>query len=181
MKATRVRKKATLCIATSIMLLSMSCADNPETNSTPQQTQVAEDVSSIAQLSDFKWLAGRWEHAMADATAFEEWTQADDGSLKGKGGYVKGTDTMTYEVLSIERSGDDILYIPTVMDQNDGKPVPFSLTMAANDSFVFENPAHDFPTKITYVRLTDNKLVATISGEVNGAAHSEQFELTRVK
>ena len=50
----------------------------------------------------------------------------------------------------------------------DGKPpVPFRLTEAGPNLLAFENPAHDYPTRITY-RREGEQLTATISGP-NGA------------
>ncbi|MBK9423718.1 MAG: hypothetical protein IPN54_06270 [Bacteroidetes bacterium] len=65
-------------------------------------------------------------------------------------------------------SADGIYYIPTVTNQNDGVPIPFKLITSEAGVFVFENPTHDFPTKITYKTDQKNKLSASISGKING-------------
>jgi hypothetical protein len=68
-----------------------------------------------------------------------------------------------------------------VKDQNAGLPVAFTLTQASENRLVFENPAHDFPQKITYTRITGDSLLAEISGTINSEEKSQQFPMTRVK
>jgi hypothetical protein len=50
----------------------------------------------------------------------------------------------------------------------------FTSTRVDPREIVFENPAHDFPTRVTYSR-SDTGLLATISGEVNGKPRSVEF------
>ena len=164
----------------SVALLLGACAGSEQQGSPAEETASAPE-NTKASLRDFSWLAGSWQHNMGEGIAFEEWHIAAEGMLQGRGGFIKGTDTMISETLSIEQSGDDILYIPIVAEQNDGKPVPFRLTSYTSDTFVFENPQHDFPTKITYVRKSAEMLVATISGVVNGEEQKEVYELTKVQ
>lgn len=174
-----INAKHTL-LALSILALS-SCGNEQPTNEQPTETATETIAAPITTLADLNWLAGRWEHNMGEGIAFEEWAIADGGSLTGMGGFIKGTDTMISETIVLEQKDNDILYIPTVKDQNDGQPIPFKLTIAAGDSFVFENPAHDFPTMITYKKVSPTSLVASISGKINGEPHSETFALDKVR
>ena len=55
--------------------------------------------------------------------------------------------------------------MPRAFNQNAGKPVEFKMSAATPDSFVFENPAHDFPKKIIYQFVRGkNQILASIEG-----------------
>jgi len=144
-----------------------------------QEPSKEENVTAAHALSvsDMHWLTGTWQHVTPGGIVFEQWERYGN-TMKGRGGFIAGTDTAVSENIVLEMQGSDLMYIPTVKEQNGGMPVPFRLTVAVGDSFVFENPAHDFPTRITYRRLSDTSLEASISGTVNGVETRESFGLT---
>jgi hypothetical protein len=43
------------------------------------------------------------------------------------------------------------------------------MTQVSADSITFENPGHDFPTRIRYTRLPDGSLETLVSGKGNEA------------
>ena len=69
------------------------------------------------------------------------------------------------ETIEINVQGHNIVYTPTVFDQNDGIPIPFILKTLKENEFSFENPKHDFPKKIQYNILTKNELFVSVLGE----------------
>jgi hypothetical protein len=162
-------------IVTAIMVLTSCGSETSDKTSSPTADVSAETVGS---MNDFEWLNGWWQNSLPEGIVFEQWT-GTNGTLSGRGGFIKGTDTMIAETISLEQAGKDILYIPTVNGQNNGQPVPFKLTFASADSFVFQNPEHDFPTVITYHKLSENTMTARISGKINGEEQSEAFHLSR--
>jgi hypothetical protein len=89
------------------------------------------------------------------------------------------TDTVHSETIELLWEGDDIFYIPTV--KGNAGPVRFKLTENNGQSAVFENPEHDFPTKITYENRGDSMLYAKISGMVKGKEVAKEFPLQRAK
>ena len=42
-----------------------------------------------------------------------------------------------------------------------------------------ENPDHDYPQKITYKKVNDTNIMATISGRQQGKPTSESFKMTK--
>ena len=44
---------------------------------------------------------------------------------------------------------------------------------------MFENPGHDFPKKISYTKITNDSLVAEISGQQQGKPASEKFAMKK--
>jgi hypothetical protein len=163
-------------IVMSVAGLSSCDSSNPGSE---HSVPAAAAVVTPTSINDFKWLNGWWQSSTPEGVVFEQWTVAGD-ALTGKGGFIKGTDTMVAETILLETAGKDIMYIPTVRGQNNDQPVPFKLSYASADSFVFENPEHDFPSVISYRKLSGNALRARISGKINGEEQAESFELNRV-
>lgn len=154
------------------MLLS-SCGgteNKPATETLPDKKRVT--------VTDLNWLQGRWEAATPDGKIFEEWTMAGS-QLAGTGGFIKGTDTTISETVALKMQDTNLVYMPTVKSQNNGQPITFTLSRAASDSFVFENPAHEFPQVICYKKLGDTAMEARISGTVNGKEMAEGLVLRK--
>lgn len=68
---------------------------------------------------------------------------------------------MEYEHLRIEARGTDVYFvaIPSLQERTE-----FRLAPGEGPTFVFENPAHDFPKAIRYAPIGADSLLATISG-----------------
>lgn len=94
---------------------------------------------------------------------------------------LRGGDTLVRETISLEMRDGELYYIPTVKDQNSAQPVLFRRIASGPDSIVFENPAHDFPTMIKYVRVSADSLLAEISGMSGGQLRKREFPMSRVK
>ena len=135
--------------------------------------------SFVREINKAKWLEGQWENRKDSVYVYESWNAANDSTLTGNGYVIIGSDTVSSEIMSLEERGGIVNYIPTVQNQNDGKPVAFKMVSGDSVSLVFENPAHDFPQKITYRKVNNDSLVAVISGNFNGKAESQEFALKR--
>lgn len=155
-------------------LFAVACNEtNPSSSPLPKPT-----VS--ATFKNVQWLSGRWEGVAPGVKFGESWETLNDSVLSGKGFFVVGADTVSSETLRLVAEGENLFYEPTVKNQNDGKAVRFKLTSQTENSLVFENPAHDFPQKISYLLLGPDSLQAEISGVQEGKARSEQFPMHRV-
>jgi hypothetical protein len=115
-------------------------------------------------FNKLSWLEGTWTrtNAKPGRSGTERWTRAEGNILMGWGVSMKGTDTSFVEKLKIVIKSGDIYYVSDVPENP--KPVDFKLTFVDGNSFVCENPAHDFPKKIAYYR-DGNNLRAVISGD----------------
>jgi hypothetical protein len=51
----------------------------------------------------------------------------------------------------------------------------------SKDKVVFENKTHDFPQKITYQFTSDDVMLATIEGTMNGKTEKIDFKYSRIK
>ena len=66
-----------------------------------------------------------------------------------------------------------------VRSQNNEAPVTFYCTKISENEIVFENPKHDFPSKIVYKLITKDSIVASIHGINKGKEVSEFFPMKR--
>ncbi len=125
------------------------------------------------------WLTlmqGKWETGTKNGYAGEEWIQLNDTLMKGKGWVSKDGELRVMEELSIFISNNHMYYGATVLDQNNGEMIIYTLTDSDNSLLIFENREHDYPTKIRYDFRGDS-LVVVISGKTDG--DSQTFNMKK--
>lgn len=132
-------------------------------------------------LAHAAWILGTWQNNTPRGVLSEVWRVKDDSTYAGKSSFVVGKDTVSSETIALGVRGGKLLYIPTVKDQNNGQPVTFTEKMVTASEMIFENPAHDFPQRITYTHSADDSLVAVISGMKAAQEKSLKFPMRRVK
>jgi hypothetical protein len=116
-------------------LTGAACAAAPAADSTPRA---------------FAWLSGHW-CSQSEAQLIEEYWMPPEGNL------VLG---VTFEFMRIATRDGATNYLA----MHDGLPaVAFRLTASGADWARFENPQHDFPTRVEY-RRTSSGLHAEIAG-----------------
>ena len=136
--------------------------------------------SENEQFKKAQWLIGNWENKSEFGTLAESWQKLNDSTLIGQSYFINATkDTVHTEKMRVYHNGDNLVYEATVKGQNNDKPVLFKLSLEEGKSFIFENPTHDYPQKITYTQKDASHLVAKISGKQQGKVSQEQFELTK--
>lgn len=129
------------------------------------------------QLSE---LNGLWVMKVKGGTLYESWQKTDETTMTGSGFKVtENNDTLITENILLTVRGNNILYIPTVVDQNADKPVEFTLVKEKKNIFVFENKSHDFPQQIIYQFESTDKLQVVIEGKTNEGFKSIPFSFTR--
>ncbi len=147
----------------------------------PTDAPKSEDKKpEYTELIKASWLIGTWKNDSMNVHATEIWSIRNDSSYEGKSYIQIGTDTVSTELISLEQRGKELFYIPIVKDQNNNEPVKFVLTSLTSKQLVFENPAHDFPQKISYTQIAADSLLAEISGLQNGKPASEYFPMKRI-
>jgi hypothetical protein len=127
-------------------------------------------------LKDFEWLAGRWEGEHAGGTFEEHWTTPVGGLMIGMGRHTAGGKTTLYEFLRIVETREGIEYRVSVQGEAE---VAFTLKRVKDGEALFENPEHDFPTRILYIKEKDGSLTARIEGEQGGKTRRAEFKLKR--
>jgi hypothetical protein len=136
----------------------------------------SENQSSLHKLD---WLLGSWKNVSSEGTVYERWSKASDNSYSGHGFMIVNNDTVFSERISIEQKGNNVFYIPTVRDQNDGKAVSFKLISNEGSEFIYENKEHDFPQRIIYKSVSPDSLYARVEGTDKGTFRKEEFYLRK--
>lgn len=109
-----------------------------------------------------KFLNGTWK--MEDKEVYEHWDQLNENSLKGISYANRNGVIVIMEYLEISNIQKEVLYSATVVDQNNGDPIYFKL-IQSDSLFVFVNPNHDFPQKIVYHKIDEQKLFVEVLGK----------------
>jgi len=168
-------KKVLLFTLVSIILLS-SCKKESQ-----KEVLEIKPKKEFNQLKKANWFLGNWENISKEATFKEIWKTKNDSSFVGESFVIVEKDTVFYEKMDLFELNDSLFYKVSVKDQNKEKPVLFYLTKSDDKEVTFENPKHDFPTKIVYTKITNDSLVAAIYGKKDGKEMSETFPMKKTK
>ena len=123
------------------------------------------------------WLAGHWVQDGADGWAEESWTRPRGGTMLGTGLTGKGSSAKSFEFMRIADSSEGARVI--FWGSPGGKiPVAFPLVMEGRQEVAFENPKHDYPTRISYKR-EGRFLIATTSGPDGSNPQTWRYRRTR--
>lgn len=104
-------------------------------------------------LTELEWFLGEWVREGAKSTAVETWTRVSDDTFEGLAYRVRDGQRAVTEYLRLERFGADVFYVAKPAEA--GFPTAFKLVSHDGMHVVFENPDHDFPTRIGYDRDGD--------------------------
>lgn len=133
---------------------------------------------SAQQTKNVQWMLGTWKINTPQGSIVEIWQPKNDSTLQGRSMFVKNnTDTVPQESIELAYRNGDWYYIPTVVNQNAGKPVSFKVIFMRGTEFISENPEHDFPQRIAYRRIKQS-MFASIEGKRNGKFGKQNFDYT---
>jgi hypothetical protein len=129
-----------------------------------------------ATIDQAAWVAGCWGRQGGGRTVEEHWMKPAGGTMLGMSRTVANGKTAEYEFLRIVEQDGTLAYIALPSGQ---KEATFTLAAARPDELVFENPTHDFPTRIIYQKQPDGSLKARIEGTMNGQPRGIDFPMSR--
>ena len=121
----------------------------------------AAQPSQSSAIDRADWLAGCWEMRAPNRVTMEMWMPPSGGMMLGASRTVIGSSTREYEQIRLHAAGDTLVYTALPSGQREAA---FRSTTVSSTTLVFENPAHDFPRKITYRRVGADSLVARVEG-----------------
>jgi hypothetical protein len=165
---------------TSIVFVTFIVACTGNDDKSKETTGESQTTSNeTAKQLVFEKLVGTWQSE--DGKSFERWTKNDNGTYLSNVFSVKGTDTSWNERANIYQENDKWIFENTVKGQNEGKAVKFTSILLNESSVQFSNPAHDFPTDVSYTVPDANTVKAFIIGpNKNGGKDTIPFGYTRV-
>lgn len=163
---------AKLCLLLCTLMYSCNSGDTQDINT--------KSNSQEAQVT-FSKLIGIWQNSSNENLFIESWKMINDTLYKGESFILKSNDTIFHEYMNIERTNNEWYYKVKVNGQNNNEAVAFKLTLSSQNQWVFYNPQHDFPNKIMYLKITEDSILASISGTLNGQEKIEQFPMKKIK
>jgi hypothetical protein len=122
-------------------------------------------------VKDVEWIAGCWESTSSGRHIVEHWTSPEGGTMMGVSRTVVDGKTTEWEFLIIRSGARGLDYVAKPSGQPEAT---FTASRVSGTEVVFENLAHDFPTRIIYQRDGDT-LVASIEGPRNGQTRRIDF------
>jgi Domain of unknown function (DUF6265) len=163
-------------ILTAVALLALvSCKQTPK-EETPTEATMSSTHPNMAKA---EWFIGEWENKSAEGDLVENWKKVNDSLYMGENYFIVKGDTVFAEKVALVDIYGKMSYNVSDADQNAGESVPFVMTSIDDNQVIFENPEHDFPSKITYNKVAPDSLVAEISGIKDGKPASEVFKMKR--
>ena len=124
-----------------------------------------EDADII--FRELRVLDGVWFMPQSRGDRLQVWSIENDSTLTGRELRIKEEDgdTVLLETMRIELRGQVITYHQTIRGQNDNDPIPFELTLADYDGYLFENPKQVNPNKIRYRLLGRREIQVWTEGQ----------------
>ncbi len=131
------------------------------------------------QIKSLSWLAGDWEGAIWGGTFHAYYTAPQGGRVMSYNRLIKdGRQTYhEFEVFEIDR--DTVVFRPFPRGKP-ATPMPLAVCDPGARRIVFEKPDKDFPTRIEYHRIADDRLVITLTDPHCESDKVETFDLKRV-
>ena len=119
-------------------------------------------LKAQTDLSQLSFLEGTWKRDGKES--YESWKMTSENEMRGTSYRVKEGQKRTVETLKISPQNQNIVYEATVMSQNGGKAIPFTLNPKVKDKLSFENLTHDFPNMIQYQLVNEEELLVNVLG-----------------
>jgi len=129
-------------------------------------------------LAPLRWLAGCWELRQGARTTLEMWMPPAGGIMLGASRTVAGGVLREFEQVRLSVRDGKIVYTALPSGQRE---TDFTAAAVSDTGFVVENPAHDFPQRISYTRRGTDSLVARIEGNTPRGMRGVDFPMRRVR
>lgn len=127
------------------------------------------------------WLAGCWAQQGREPGSGEQWMAPAGGVMLGMARTLKNGRAAQFEFMQLRADAEGRL---SFIAQPQGRP-PTEFKLLRQGSHpdggeaVFENPAHDFPQRVSYRSTAPDRLLARIEGTLNGQPRGVDFPMQR--
>ncbi len=118
-----------------------------------------------AQTTNLDWLSGDWCATAEKQSVEETWLSDVGGQMIGMSRTIVNGKVVSFEFMRIETTAGVTRFIA---QPGGGSATTFVASSVSENQLVVENPEHDFPQKITYLREGD-ELKVRISGSDEAA------------
>ena len=114
-------------------------------------------------ISDLSWLEGTWRGRIGGRDFEAHYTGVDGGQILSASKYTEEGKPAGFEFERFEQRGDTLILTPFPEGES-SVSFPLADYDSENRRAVFENLTHDFPTRISYQRLSRDRLTILVSG-----------------
>jgi hypothetical protein len=133
-------------------------------------------------VSDLAWLEGVWRGKVGGRDFEARYTSPEGDVVLSTSKYIAKGKAAGIEFERFEEKDGHVVLTP----YPDGKESPATFRLTDFDQktrrAVFENPKHDFPTRISYQRVAEDRLTILVSGPGKDGKESViRYELRRVR
>lgn len=140
-----------------------------------------QDKKEYVLMDKANWFLGEWYCMSSYGDFTEKWEKLSDSTMIGQSHIMKGKDTIFRENIVLEQRNDSLFYNVLIKNKDQEENTSFYLTKSSNNQLVFENPKHDFPTKIVYKLIDNDSILASIHGKEKGIEKFENFPMSKKK
>ncbi len=130
------------------------------------------------EISDAGWLSGCWVTSSEKRVTEETWMAPAGGMMLGMSRSVTDGVATGYEFLVLRVIEGRLVYSAHPSGQ---QPTDFRATSISSAMLRFENPSHDFPKRIDYVRVSRDSLVARVFAETQSPVPAFEVRYQGVK
>jgi hypothetical protein len=120
-------------------------------------------TSAPPSIQDLSWLEGIWRGQIGGRDFEARYSGADGDQVLSASKYTENGNPAGFEFERFEQRGDTVMLTP-FPEGKSSVSFPLAEYDAKTRRAVFENLAHDFPTRISYQRLAKNRLTILVSG-----------------
>jgi hypothetical protein len=147
----------------SLMLLPVVLFLASSTLTSHQASPLPRVPASPPSIRDLAWLEGVWKGQIGGRDFEARYSGADGGQVLSASKYTKEGIPAGFEFERFEEQGDSLVLTPFPEGKSS---VTFRLAELdpKGRRAVFENLAHDFPTRLSYQRVANDRLTILVSG-----------------
>jgi Domain of unknown function (DUF6265)/Domain of unknown function (DUF4440) len=122
-------------------------------------------AAPCGSLAELRWLIGGWVAASGASEFRESWTEVSDVTFEGAGVELATPEgkIRSSEALRLVQMAEGVFYVAKVA--HNALPVAFRLSDCREGRYVFENPSHDFPRRIEYLKTGEGGLTVRVGTE----------------
>lgn len=131
-------------------------------------------------LKTFSFLTGNWEMKTKSGKVVERWQKHQDSLTGSSHKYNAKGDSILTETIVLKKIDGTWHFCVTGYEKGNEGKTNFKLISTSNNTFIFENKAHDFPQQIVYQYKGKATLLAWIEGQINGKKQKIEFPYQKI-
>jgi hypothetical protein len=128
-------------------------------------TASAKDAEATKGIAALAWLQGSWRSDGGHSTWEAAYTGPEGGEVVSASKEISGGKVVTYDFERFYEKDGKVIFSPYPHGKKSSHEFPLESLDAAAKKAVFANPANDFPSRFTYHRAADDRLVVTLEGK----------------